>query len=97
MFLRPFWLRRIAALWQRRSIVWLSGVRRVGKTTLARQIEDGIYLNCDLPSTDRQLTDPEAYLAGLPAGATLILDPVGTPRTGPPALPAAAAGAPLLA
>ncbi len=35
MIRRPFWLHRIQALWRRRSIVWLSGVRRVGKTTLA--------------------------------------------------------------
>jgi len=76
MLSRPLWLQRIRALWERRPIVWLSGVRRVGKTTLARQIEGALYLNCDLPSTGRQLADPEAYLAGLPANTTLILDEV---------------------
>jgi hypothetical protein len=29
---RRFWLDRIETLWDRRRILWLSGVRRVGKT-----------------------------------------------------------------
>jgi len=29
--------------------VWLAGVRRVGKTTLARMLGGAEYLNCDLP------------------------------------------------
>ena len=31
---REFWLERIISAWSERSIVWLTGVRRVGKTTL---------------------------------------------------------------
>ena len=46
-------------------MVWLSGVRRVGKTTLAKQIPDALFLNCDLPSTMRQLEDPERFLASV--------------------------------
>jgi len=49
MIKRPFWSEKIKNAWQKRSVVWLSGVRRVGKTTLAKMIEDAIYLNCDLP------------------------------------------------
>ncbi len=37
------------AAWEKRSIIWLSGVRRVGKTTLAQVIPDADYVNCDLP------------------------------------------------
>ena len=35
---RSIWLDKIAALWRKRRIVWLSGVRRVGKTRLCQQI-----------------------------------------------------------
>jgi uncharacterized protein len=67
MINRPFWTDRIVRAWETRSIVWLSGVRRVGKTSLARLLPDAIVLNCDLPSTQRQLEDPESYLRTVPA------------------------------
>jgi predicted AAA+ superfamily ATPase len=38
MKIRPFWLDEIARLWKQKPIVWLSGVRRVGKTSLCNQI-----------------------------------------------------------
>jgi hypothetical protein len=34
MVTRPFWLDRIVSCWRKAPIVRLSGVRRVGKTTL---------------------------------------------------------------
>ena len=45
--------------WSERPVIWLSGVRRVGKTTLARMVPDVVYLNCDVPSTRGALDDPE--------------------------------------
>jgi len=76
MIKRPLWLQRIERAWSNRSIVWLSGVRRVGKTTLAQMIPDAVYLNCDKPSVLRMLEDPELFLDGLTPGCTLILDEV---------------------
>jgi predicted AAA+ superfamily ATPase len=73
---RPFWTARIRAAWGKRSVVWLSGVRRAGKTTLARMLPDAVYVNCDLPSETRRLEDPEPFLNGLPQGATVVLDEV---------------------
>ena len=73
---RASWLDRIDAAWSRRSIVWLSGVRRVGKTTLARMLPDAVYLDCDLPSVERTLADPELFLDGQVPGTTLIFDEV---------------------
>jgi predicted AAA+ superfamily ATPase len=61
MILRTFWVNKIKAAWQVRPIVWLSGVRRVGKTTLSKMLEQILYLNCDLPSTWRRLQDPESF------------------------------------
>ena len=73
---RPFWLNKIEAAWEKRSVVWLSGVRRVGKTTLAKMIQNALYLNCDLPSTLQALAYPESFLASLPEGAIVIFDEV---------------------
>ncbi len=76
MINRPFWTEKIVRAWKTRSIVWLSGVRRVGKTSLARLLPDAIVLNCDLPSTQRQLEDPESYLRALPARQTIVFDEI---------------------
>jgi predicted AAA+ superfamily ATPase len=76
MKLRPYWSGRIQQLWQERNLVWLSGVRRSGKTSLCQQIPGGTILNCDLPSIKRRCADPEFLLAQYPAGTRLLLDEV---------------------
>ena len=76
MIERPLWLERLEAAWSRRSIVWLSGVRRVGKTTLARMLPDAEYFNCDLPSARRALADPELLFDQRPAGSRLVFDEI---------------------
>ena len=43
MYERAYWHRRIEDAWQRRSVVWLMGVRRVGKTWLCRSLENIEY------------------------------------------------------
>jgi uncharacterized protein len=64
------------AAWRQRRILWLSGVRRIGKTSLAQQIRDAIYFNCDRPSVRREMDDPEFFLANAPPNSTLVLDEV---------------------
>jgi len=59
---RPFWVSRIQQAWDHAPVAWLSGVRRVGKTTLAKSLAPARYLNCDLPSTTELLRDPESFL-----------------------------------
>ncbi len=76
MIRRSLWLERVHQAWSRRSIVWLSGVRRVGKTTLARMLPEAVYMNCDLPSTLRALEDPELYLDTQAKGSVLVFDEV---------------------
>lgn len=63
MIPRPFWLHRIENSWQEAPIVWLAGVRRVGKTVLAQSLgQDRIsYINGDLPITRDILADPELF------------------------------------
>ena len=72
---RPFWLARIRQAWVRAPIAWVSGVRRVGKTTLARSLPGARYLNCDLPSTAQLLHEPEPFLESV-RQPVLILDEV---------------------
>lgn len=75
MKIRPFWLSRIEEAWKRKSVLWLSGVRRVGKTTLCRELADAEYFDCELPRV-RQLTDdPEAFLRDL-RGRRVVLDEI---------------------
>jgi len=78
---RPFWIERLRAGWASRPVVWLAGVRRVGKTTLARMLDDAIYVNCDLPSSARRLEDPEVFYRGLPGNATVVLDSTRSTQT----------------
>lgn len=60
---RDFWLKRVAQCWQERPILWLTGVRRVGKTTLAHALGDVSYYDCELPRVRRQIEeDPEGFL-----------------------------------
>lgn len=63
MIERPFWTKRLDAAWKETSIVWLAGVRRAGKTTLAKSFgEDRIlYLNCDLPVVEDMVAQPEMF------------------------------------
>ena len=72
---RRFWLERIAAAWRGKSVLWLSGVRRSGKTTLARSIEGVEYFDCELPSVRRMLAQPEAFLDARRRG-TVVLDEI---------------------
>src|SRR4030042_5159653 len=74
MIERTFWIQRIQQAWGKRPIVWLSGVRRVGKTTLAQMFSNTVYLNCDLPSVGRRLVDPELFYDSLDKGAIVIFD-----------------------
>jgi hypothetical protein len=60
---RPFWRQRIEAAWREAPIAWLCGVRRCGKTTLARSLgaERLLYVNCDLPVVEDMVRDPRLF------------------------------------
>jgi len=76
MVYRSFWINRLKKAWTKRTLVWLSGVRRVGKTTLAKMLTGATYLNCDLPSVQRRLEEPELFYDSLPEHSTVIFDEV---------------------
>jgi len=75
MVKRQSWIDRVESAWRRRSIVWLRGVRRVGKTCLCEAFGGRVYLDCDLPETARKTADPEAFWSAL-RGERVVLDEV---------------------
>ncbi len=72
---RQFWRDRIENAWKRRSVVWLSGVRRVGKTCLCQTLPSIEYFDCELPRVRRLLEDPQAFLDSIGSGR-IVLDEV---------------------
>jgi len=72
---RQFWLSQLEKAFTRHSVIWLSGVRRSGKTFLCQSLPKAEYLDCELPSTRRILEDPESFLSEQ-SGKTLILDEI---------------------
>jgi phosphoketolase len=75
MVQRQYWMAQLDSAWRDRSVVWLMGVRRVGKTVLAQSVPDAEYLDCELPSTRRQLDDVEAFLSKRSC-RTVVLDEI---------------------
>ena len=64
MVQRHFWQERVEQAWRERSVVWLAGVRRAGKTVLCQSLPDVEYFDCELPRTRRMMEDPQAFLDG---------------------------------
>jgi len=65
MVKRRFWVSRIEFLWRKRSLLWLSGVRRAGKTCLCQGLPQIEYFDCELPRVRRMMDDPQGFLDGL--------------------------------
>lgn len=63
MIPRQFWLSRLEESWRQAPIAWLSGVRRCGKTTIAKSLGEGrsLYVNCDLPAAQDIARDPVLF------------------------------------
>ncbi len=63
MFERSFWLARIEEAWRHAPIAWLAGVRRSGKTTLAKSLgqQRSTYVNCDIPAVEDMVRDPVLF------------------------------------
>ena len=75
MYTRSFWQMRLEDAWTRRSVLWLMGVRRAGKTFLCRSLSSTEYFDCELPRVRRRIEDSEAFLSSL-EGKRVVLDEV---------------------
>ncbi len=75
MVKRPFWLNLIKQAWTSHSIIWLSGVRRSGKTTLCRSLPGAEYFDCEMPSVRREMEDVESFLEAQ-KGRCIVLDEI---------------------
>lgn len=75
MVKRKYWIQRIEKAWATRNVIWLAGVRRVGKTFLCKSLPDIVYCDCELPRTRRQMEDPQGFLDGL-KGQRVVLDEI---------------------
>ncbi len=72
---RPFWKNAVEELFKEKSIIWLTGVRRAGKTFLCKSFEDIDYFDCELPRVRRMMEDPESFLESL-RGRRVALDEI---------------------
>jgi predicted AAA+ superfamily ATPase len=75
MVKRQYWLKIIETAWKRKNVIWLSGVRRSGKTVLAQSLGGIEYFDCELPHVRRRMEDPESFLEGL-EGKRVVLDEI---------------------
>lgn len=57
MIKRTYWLKLIEKALSRRSIVWLRGVRRSGKTFLCKSFPGIKYFDCEMPDTRKRLSE----------------------------------------
>ena len=72
---RGYWINRIESAWHERNLIWLSGVRRSGKTVLCQSLEKVEYFDCELPRVRRQMSDPEEFIESL-KGKRIALDEI---------------------
>lgn len=75
MITRRQWVHVIEEAWEERPIVWLSGVRRVGKTCLSQSLANIAYFDCELPRVRQMMVDPQGFWEGL-RGQRVVLDEI---------------------
>jgi uncharacterized protein len=75
MIQRQFWHNLIQQAWHKRSIIWLTGVRRVGKTQLCRSLSNIEYFDCELPRVRHYCEEVESFLQNY-QNKTIVLDEI---------------------
>lgn len=75
MIQRRFWQHLLEQAWRERSVIWLSGVRRVGKTCLCQSLPHIEYFDCELPRVRRLMEEPEGFFDGL-RNQSIVLDEI---------------------
>ena len=62
MIERKFWIKKLKDCLKVKNILWLTGVRRTGKTFLCKSLKNVKYYDCELPRIRKQITDTESFL-----------------------------------
>ena len=73
---RSYWIQRVEEAHERKSLVWLSGVRRSGKTTLTKSLHNPEYFDCELPKVRELLSSPEDFWHARDPSNTIVLDEI---------------------
>jgi len=69
---RSFWFQKVESVWRHNPIIWLSGVRRSGKSALIENLPRVEYMDCTLPSARRALERPLDLLNDIGEGRLAI-------------------------
>lgn len=72
---RPFWQKKIHEAWQEKTIIWLMGLRRIGKTSLCQSLGSIEYFDCEDPRVRALFIDPMGFLESH-HGKLLVLDEI---------------------
>ena len=72
---RPFWQELVENTWKQKNIIWLMGVRRVGKTMLCQSLSNVEYFDCERPRVRQLFIDPEGFLDAQ-KGKKIVLDEI---------------------
>lgn len=75
MVKREYWINKIRSIWKKKSVIWLAGVRRSGKTTLCKSLGNIEYFDCEFPDVAAMAQDPRILLNRL-KGKTVIFDEI---------------------
>ena len=62
MFAIRHWTSRVDEAWKESTVIWLFGVRRVGKTCLCHSVSNVANFNCESPRARRMMEDPDLFL-----------------------------------
>jgi predicted AAA+ superfamily ATPase len=75
---RNFWINKIKEAWRQKSIIWLNGVRRAGKTTLVKSLDEDLeYYDCELNRIRKIIeSDFQGFLESHDVKKILVLDEI---------------------
>lgn len=76
MVKRHFWLDSINNLWKEKNVIWLTGVRRCGKTCLTQTLDNAVYFDCEISHVRREMADSYRFLESLPEGRPMVFDEI---------------------
>ncbi len=75
MIKREFWIQKIEEAWTEKSVIWLAGVRRTGKTTICENLDGITYYDCEFPDVQKLLDEPRIFLTSM-KGKRVALDEI---------------------